>query len=181
VPDVPPLIALPLETPRLVIRPLVLEDAAPLHELFSDPEAMRFLTDQLPGSPEESRRWVQAKIDKDEQEDGLSLWALVERATGRVVGDVGLQWEDIDGRREIDLGCRIIRRYWGHGYGTEASRAVLDAGFAQAGFERITAMTARENAGARRVLEKLGMAYERDVDSHGFRMALYAVSNIPLK
>jgi RimJ/RimL family protein N-acetyltransferase len=150
-------IAFPLETERLVVRPLVLDDAEALHELFSDREAMQFLTANLPSNVDESRRWVQQKIDLHEREDGMSLWAVVERESGHVVGDVGLQWEDVAGVREVDLGCRIIARYGGRGYGTQASRAALRAGFDQLGLRRITAMTAVANAAARRVLEKLGL------------------------
>jgi RimJ/RimL family protein N-acetyltransferase len=165
----------PLETPRLVVRPLVLDDADGLHELFTDRDAMRYLVREVPRDLDESRRWVQAKIDLHERDDGMSLWAVAERATGDVVGDVGLQWEDVEGVREADLGCRIIPRYAGRGYGTEASRAALRAGFEQLGLRRITAMTALENAAARRVLEKLGLRYERELDAYGFRMALYAI------
>ena len=55
-------IRLPLETDRLVIRPLRLEDAEDLHELYSDADGLRFLTNEPAASVEESRRWVQAKI-----------------------------------------------------------------------------------------------------------------------
>ena len=166
------MIRFPLRTPRLLIRPLRQDDAEALHELFSDPEAMRFLAEDLPATVDESRQWVETKIDRQEWE-GLSLWAVVERETGRVVGDAGLQWEEIDGRREVDLGCRIIRRYWSRGYGTEAAEACLRAGFEQLGLERIVAMTDAGNAAARRVLEKLGMTRERGLHAYGREMALY--------
>lgn len=166
------MIRFPLETPRLLIRPLRPDDAEALHELFSDAEAMQFLTEDLPATVEESREWVQAKIDRHEWE-GLSLWAVVERETGRVVGDAGLQWEEIEGQREVDLGCRIIRRYWGRGYATEAAEACLRAGFEQLGLERIVAMTDAGNAAARRVLEKLGMTRDRVVSAYGREMAVY--------
>ncbi len=52
------------------------------------------------------RTWVQSKVDLFERDGGMSLWALVERESGRVIGDAGLQWETIAGERELDLGCR---------------------------------------------------------------------------
>jgi RimJ/RimL family protein N-acetyltransferase len=72
----------------------------------------------------------------------------------------GLQWEEIEGRREIDLGCVVAAHEQQRGYGTEASVAIIRAAFA-AGFERVTAMTLPDNAVALRVLDKLGFA------SHG--------------
>jgi hypothetical protein len=65
-------IELPIETERLVIRPLRLEDAGDLHEAAD---------------------WIQEKIDRFDRDDGMSLWAAVERESGRAVALAGLQWE----------------------------------------------------------------------------------------
>jgi len=127
-------IELPIETERLVIRPLELEDAADL------------------GEPEE---WIREKIDRYERDGGMSLWATVERESGRAVALAGLQWEQIDGRRELELGCVVATDARSRGYATEASEAIVRAAFA-AGCERVTAMTYPDNAPALRSLEKLG-------------------------
>ena len=127
-------IELPIETERLVIRALELGDAADL------------------GQPEE---WIQEKIDRFERDGGMSLWAAVERESGRAVALAGLQWEQIDGRRELDLGCVGATDARSRGYATEASEAIVRAAFA-AGFERVTAMTYPDNAPALRSLQKLG-------------------------
>ena len=127
-------IELPIETERLVIRPLELEDAADL------------------GEPEE---WIREKIDRYERDGGMSLWATVERESGRAVALAGLQWEQIDGRRELDLGCVVATDARSRGFATEASEAIVRAAFA-AGCERVTAMTYPDNAPALRSLEKLG-------------------------
>jgi ribosomal-protein-alanine N-acetyltransferase len=165
-------VQLPIETVRLLIRPLRLEDADDLHELYSDAEAMRFLTPEVPTTIAESRAWVQSKIDLFERDDGFSLWAVVERASDRVVGDAGLQWEEIEGRRELDLGCRIVPRHQRHGYATEASAAILRAAFAD-GVRRVTAQTDVANAPARRVLERLGFRAEGETTWEGRAMAFY--------
>jgi RimJ/RimL family protein N-acetyltransferase len=127
-------IELPIETARLVIRPLELGDAADL------------------GEPED---WIREKIDRYERDGGMSLWAAVERESGRAIGLTGLQWEQIDGQRELDLGCVVATGARSRGYATEASEAIVRAAFA-AGFERVTAMTYPDNAPALRSLEKLG-------------------------
>ena len=168
-----PQVRLPIETERICIRALRIEDAEELHELYSDRDAMRFLTSEVPTTLAESRAWVQTKIDRFEREDGMSLWAVVERGTDAVVGDAGLQWEDYDGR-VVDLGCRLIRRYWGLGYATEASRAVLVAGFRDLGVERICAATHVGNTRARRVLESLGGKPEGQIHAYGMDMTLYS-------
>jgi RimJ/RimL family protein N-acetyltransferase len=146
-------IALPIETERLVIRPLRLEDA-----------------DEM-GQP---RDWIAEKIARFERDGGMSLWAAVEKATGRAAGLAGLQWEEIEGRRELDLGCVIAKDRRRLGYATEASRAVLAAAFA-AGYSRVTAMTAPDNAGARHVLALLGMIELRITTWDGRPYALYVL------
>lgn len=144
-------IELPIETERLLIRPLRIDDAADL------------------GEPSE---WIQEKIDRFERDGGMSLWGAVERESGRTVALAGLQWEQIDGRRELDLGCVVAADVRQRGYGTEASEAVVEAAFA-AGFRRITAMTGPNNAAALRVLQKLEFVPAGETDFEGRRYAFF--------
>ncbi|HEX5175321.1 MAG TPA: GNAT family N-acetyltransferase [Gaiellaceae bacterium] len=148
-------IELPIETKRLVIRPLALEDAADLGE-----------------SPD----WIREKVDRYERDDGMSLWAAVERTAGCAVALTGLQWEQIDGRRELDLGCVVAAHAQGRGYATEASAAIVDAAFAT-GFERITAMTFPDNAAALHVLQKLGFAAAGETTFEGRAYAFFVRSS----
>jgi lincosamide nucleotidyltransferase A/C/D/E len=172
-----PAIRLPIETERLIIRPLRLDDAHDLHELYSDAETMRFLETAVPRTIDESRAWVQSKIALFERDGGMSLWALVERESGRVIGDAGLQWEEIGGARGLDLGCRVVRRLHGRGCATEASAAILRAAFG-AGFIRVTAQTALDNEAARHVLRRIGFRVEGKTEWQGRQMA-FAVCRQP--
>ena len=144
-------IELPIETERLVIRPLRIEDAGDLDE------------------PEE---WIREKIDRFERDGGMTLWAAVDRESGRAVALAGLQWEQIDGRRELDLGCVVAAHAQLRGYGTEASEAIAQAAFA-AGFERVTAMTFPDNAVALHVLEKLDFSREGETTFEDRRYAFF--------
>ena len=102
----------------------------------------------------------------------MSLWAAVERESGRAVALAGLQWEQIDGRRELDLGCVVAADARLRGYATEASEAIVGAAFA-AGCERLTAMTGPDNAAALHVLEKLEFAPQGETDFEGRRYAFF--------
>ena len=144
-------IELPIETERLVIRPLRLADAADL------------------GEPAD---WIQEKIDRFERDGGMSLWAAVERESGRAVALAGLQWEQIDGRRELDLGCVVAADARLRGYATEASEAIVQAAFA-ASFERLTAMTFPDNETALHVLEKLEFAPHGETTFEGLQYAFF--------
>jgi RimJ/RimL family protein N-acetyltransferase len=144
-------IELPIETERLVIRPLVIEDAEDLGE---------------------SEEWIQEKIDRFERDDSMSLWGAVERETGRAVALAGLQWEQIDGRRELDIGCVVAADARLRGYATEASEAIVQAAFA-AGFDRLTAMTGPDNDAALHVLQKLEFVPHGETTFEGRRYALF--------
>jgi RimJ/RimL family protein N-acetyltransferase len=144
-------IELPIETERLVIRPLRIEDAEDLGE---------------------AAEWIQEKVDRFERDGGMSLWAAVERESGRAVALAGLQWEQIEGRRELDLGCVVASDARLRGDATEASEAVLAAAFA-AGFVRVTAMTGPENAAALHVLQKLEFSPEGETTFEGRRYAFF--------
>jgi len=150
-------IELPIETERLVIRPLRLEDAEDLGE---------------------SRDWVREKVDRYERDGGMSLWAAVERESGRAVALAGLQWEQIDGRRELDLGCVVASHMQQRGYGTEASVAILRAAFA-AGYERITAMTGHDNATALHVLHKLEFMPQGKANHEGREYSFFVTETAP--
>jgi [ribosomal protein S5]-alanine N-acetyltransferase len=151
-------IELPIESERLFIRPLELDDAKDLGE---------------------SEEWIQEKIDRFERDGGMSLWAAVERETGRAVALAGLQWEQIDGRRELDLGCVVAAHEQRHGFATEASTAIMAAAFA-AGCERISAMTLPDNRAALHVLEKLEFVPHGETTFEDRRYALF-FKNRPLK
>jgi RimJ/RimL family protein N-acetyltransferase len=144
-------IELPIESERLVIRPLVIEDAVDLRE---------------------DEEWIREKIDRFERDGGMSLWAAVERDSGKAVALAGLQWEQIEGRRELDLGCVVATHEQSRGYGTEASEAVVQAAFA-AGFERITAMTGPDNEAALHLLEKLEFVPHGEANHEGRLYAFF--------
>jgi RimJ/RimL family protein N-acetyltransferase len=144
-------IELPIETQRLVIRPLRPEDATDL---------------------EQSPDWIHEKVERFERDGGMSLWAAVDRESGRAVALAGLQWEQIDGNRELDLGCVVAASARRRGFATEASRGVVDAAFA-AGYKRVTAMTGPDNVPALRILQTLGFAPEGETTFEGRRYAFF--------
>jgi ribosomal-protein-alanine N-acetyltransferase len=165
-----------LRTARLRLRPFT-EGDAPAHlALYQDPEVTR----QLGGGPfagdqiaARSRRAVE-KFVRHWAEKGFGVFAVEELATGRFLGQCGLN--TIDELGEVEVLYALERAAWGRGLATEAARAALAYGFGEAGLHRIVAVTRPEHARSRHVLEKLGMRYERDVDVFGIHAVLYALA-----
>lgn len=156
-PALPSPIRFPIGTPRLLIRPLRLDDAEDLVAAYGGADATQHLTADVPTSVEEARDWIRSKIALFEADRGLSLWAVVLRETGAVIGDVGLQHEDYGWGPELGLSGRGNRACWQHGLATEAALACLTAGFAALPIEVIFAETSPANTAAARLLRGVGM------------------------
>jgi len=116
--------------------------------------------------------WIREKIERFDRDEGMSLWTAVERGSGHAVALVGLQWEQIEGRRELDLGCVVASDARRRGYATEASRAVVEAAFA-AEFERLTAMTGFDNPGALHILGAREFEPQGETTFDGRRYAFF--------
>jgi ribosomal-protein-alanine N-acetyltransferase len=147
----------PIETPRLLIRPFTAEDGdiAAMHALFSDPEVMKYIGGKPLDSIERTRERILRWIGYQEK-FGYTLWAVIEKSSGELIGDCGLFPFENEGP-EVEVGYDLRRDRWGRGYATEAARACLDYGFDKRKLERIVAVTYPEHIASRRVLEKCGM------------------------
>lgn len=149
-------------TDRLVLRRFTEDDADLLIELDSDPEVMHFITGGRTTPPEEIRDDIlPAFLAYYRRGPAYGFWAIESRQTGEFLGWVHLRAQPGDPADEPELGYRLRRSAWGHGYAAEASRAVVDRAFTEFGATRVVANTMAVNTGSRRVMEKVGMQYVR--------------------
>ena len=109
------------------------------------------------------------------RETGYCLWWWCEHAGGELVGYAGLNRDEVEGEPAVEIGWSITPSRWGRGYASEAAAASLAWGFTQAGLEEIVAFALPENSRSIRVMEKLGMSFEREIDRRGLRHVLYAI------
>ena len=149
-----------LKTARMTLRRFTVADEGNLVSLNSDPEVMRYITGGQATSREEVREEIipfhLATYDKY---PGFGTWAADDIGTGQFLGWLHLRPRRSDG--VIDLGYRLRRCTWGHGYATEGSRALIDKGFTEHGIDRVAATTMTVNFASRRVMEKCGLTYIR--------------------
>jgi ribosomal-protein-alanine N-acetyltransferase len=143
-----------IETPRLLLRSWSYTDLPAAAEVYGDPEVMRFIGAGAPLSLEAMAAMID-RWSRHEAAHGFTLWALVERATGELLGDCGLI--HLDGGPEIEVGYRLRRDRWGLGYATEAARACVAHGFEALGLDRVCGVTHPANVASQRVLQKCGM------------------------
>lgn len=148
----------PLETKRLLLRPLTGDDLEFVFRHFSDPEVNRYLLDDDPVTTREQARAI---IDFYLPPAGkpFNRWVIARKPDGRPIGTCGYhQWQRRHRRAEI--GYDLEKASWRQGYATEALRAVLRHGFERMDLNRVEAMVHPENTASVRVLERLGFRKE---------------------
>jgi ribosomal-protein-alanine N-acetyltransferase len=149
-------VELPLRTPRLELRPFTDADLPAAHRIYSDPEVMRYVGHGAVRSDHETRGML-AAYAAHQAAHGYSFWAVVEHASGALIGDAGLFLSQSIGP-EIEVGYTLARSAWGQGYATEAAGACLDAAFGPLGIEAVIALVVPDNARSLHVVARLGMA-----------------------
>jgi RimJ/RimL family protein N-acetyltransferase len=147
-----------LRGPRVLLRQWEERDRPSFAELNADPVAMEFFPSTL------TREQSDAMVDRLRaviDEKGWGFWCL--EIDGHCAGFTGLNVPTFDApfMPAVEIGWRMLPRYWGHGYATEAARLALDYGFGVLSASEIVAFTAPGNRRSRAVMERLGM--RRDV------------------
>ena len=143
-----------LTTDRLTLRRFTVQDLDLLDRLYSDPEVMRYVGGTKTRAQTEALLKTRV-LDYYAQFPGLGMWATLERATGACIGTHLLN--HIQGETYIQVGYVLFAQYWGRGYATEMSVAILRYGFTDLELSEIFAITDRPNLASQRVLLKAGL------------------------
>ncbi|MGC9669978.1 GNAT family N-acetyltransferase [Planosporangium sp. 12N6] len=168
-----------LETARLVLRRWRPDDAPAMAEINGDPEVMRWIGDGSTSDLARTEAGI-AACERHWDEHGFGLFAVEVRDTGELAGFTGLATPDFlpEIMPAVEIGWRLGRRYWGHGYATEAAGAALRFAFAGRGLDRIVSVHQVGNTASERVMHKLGMRLDREAvqPSCGRPVRVYAIS-----
>lgn len=165
-----------LETPRLVLRSFTEDDLPALHQVFGDPEVMRWVPSGVSQDLEHSRARL-AKIIQHEQDNGFSLWALLEKETGELVGDAGLWLVEGEGP-DVELAYHLLPSRWGRGYVSEAAAECVRFGLHDLGLDEVIAISDPGHFVSRRVMEKIGMSFTGLEHRYDRKMAVYSISRL---
>lgn len=149
-----------LETARLRLRHLTTADSAFILELVTDPDWLRFIGDRGVRTAEDARAYIENGPMKLYERLGFGLY-LVALEDGTPLGMCGLIKRD--SLEDVDIGFALLPAFRGRGYAHEAACAVRDYAFEVLGLERIVAITSPDNDASARLLERLGLAYERTI------------------
>lgn len=148
-----------LQTERLNLREFTLADAGFILELLNQPSFIRFIGDRGVRTVADAEQYLAQGPLKSYEQNGFGLWYVEQKETQAFVGMCGLikrpELED------VDLGYALMPEFWAQGYATEACSAVLGHAHQQLKIKRLVAIVAPENAASIRVLEKIGLTFER--------------------
>jgi ribosomal-protein-alanine N-acetyltransferase len=147
-----------LETNRLILRKIDLDDASDLFEYAQEPEITRYVTWQPHKTIEDSKEFLKTVIQK--YKDGkVSIWGIVYKGDKKLIGTCGyLWWFPAHSRAEIAYA--LSRSYWNKGLMTEVVREVIRFGFVEMKLNRVEARCVVGNIASEKVLKKAGMQFE---------------------
>jgi ribosomal-protein-alanine N-acetyltransferase len=131
-----------LQTERLGLRAYTATDEAELFDVFADPYARRFYPEMADRA--NAGAWIQRNL-RHYDEFGFGLRAMELNPVGQFIGDCGLTYQDVEDRRELEIGYHVMERERGKGYATEAARACLDFGFTRTSCESICSIVRPSN------------------------------------
>lgn len=186
-----------LETERLILRALSMDDLDALAAIYDDPVVRRFFPEGTL-TYEETREELAWIIDVYYARYGFGLWATILKETGAFIGRCGLlpwkivrepdgrpgldgadEFPDADAQIEVEVAYLLARSTWGQGLGTEAARSIVAHAFEDLHLSRLICLFEPENNASRKVAEHVGFTYENDVMMDGALLPVYSVSAPP--
>ncbi|MCM3707007.1 MULTISPECIES: GNAT family N-acetyltransferase [Cytobacillus] len=156
-----------LETSRLILRSLTLDDAPRVEEYASDYDVAKTTLNIPHPYPEGGAREFITGILETERNGKIAIFAITRKEDNGLIGLINITGANPNRRAEI--GYWIGKPYWGKGYGTEACRAVVKYGFEELNHNRIYALAFTDNPGSWRIMEKSGMKHEGVLRQHAVR------------
>src|SRR5210317_1102523 len=136
-----------IETERLLLKEITLDYKEEMFQLHSNPEVQKYTGEPVVESIEEMEQAIRSR-QNNYKNYGYGRWATFTKNGNHFIGWAGLSYlHEFD---EIDLGYRFLPEYWGMGYATEASHAILKYGFDNLELNRIIAIAMKENKASMR-------------------------------
>jgi ribosomal-protein-alanine N-acetyltransferase len=160
-------------TDRLVAERLREEHLGEIQEMHRDPRVMATLGGLR--SDEETACYLRDNLDHWERH-GYGIWVFRDRAEGLFVGRAGLRNTHLGGNDEVELAYALVAEYWNRGLATEMAGAILELAFERLELTDVVCFTLPTNRASRRVMEKAGFGYERDVVHAGLPHVLYRIT-----
>ena len=151
-----------IETKRLLLRRLVIDDLDDLFALYRDPEIRKYFPEGTLNY-EETKEELEWFLNGHPRHPELGLWATILKETGQFVGRCGLLPWTIDGQDEVEVAYLIAKDHWRKGLGSEAAQGILQYGFEKLGLSRLICLIDKDNEASIKVATGIGMTFEKEI------------------
>ena len=168
-----------METERLIFREFTFEDAAFILELVNEPSFIKNIGDRGVHSLEDAEHYIKTGPTASYAKNGFGLYLVQLKESDASIGMCGLiKRPTLD---DVDIGYAFLPKFWSKGYAVEAALAVREQA-RSLGLKRLVAITNPDNKGSIRVLERIGMTYEKMVrlSADDIELKLFAVDLVNL-
>lgn len=168
-----------IETERLLLRELLLSDAAGMFELDSNPNVHLFLGNKPVKNIEESILQIK-NIQQQYHDFRTGRWAVILKETNEFLGWSGIKYitDKINHHKDFyEIGYRFIEKNWGKGYATEAGKAFVDYAFNEMKVDCLYAYADEGNKNSRKILEKIGLSYVNTFEYENETEVWYELKN----
>ena len=160
-----------VETNRLILREFNINDAENFYRLNLNPNVIQYTGNSAFKNIEEAQFFLENY--KDYLENGFGRWAVIEKSTQLFLGWCGLKYDTFS--NETDIGFRFFEEYWNNGFASESAKACLDYGFEKINLKTIIGRAMAENIASIKVLEKIGLQFEKEFDFNGNKGVIYKI------
>lgn len=160
-----------IETPRLYMRKFTIDDLDAVFEFSSDNEVTKLTGEHCITSKEQAKKIITDIWLTEYDKYGYGRYALVHKADNKVIGFCGFKFmpsgEFGVEQSAPDIGYRMLKQYWGQGFGFEAAKAAMDYGINDLKLSNIFADAMVENIASNKILEKIGLKFDRQIEHEG--------------
>jgi RimJ/RimL family protein N-acetyltransferase len=148
-----------LETERLILRHVVADDAEFILDVLNQPSFIQYIGDRGVRTAEQAKEYIESRFTKSYQDNGFGMFMVELKEDNTPLGISGLVKRD--SLPDADIGFAFLPQYWSKGYAFESAAAVLEYGRDTLGLKRVLAITSIDNESSGRLLEKIGLRFER--------------------
>ena len=162
------------ESERLVYRKFTLSDKDSLYQLNLNPEVIKYTGDNAFNSIVEAENFIK-NYDHYSKYD-FGRWAVLLKDSKEFIGWCGLKYS-VE-KNEVDIGFRFFENQWNKGFATEAALRCIEIGFQQYKLTKIVGRAMKRNYASVKVLEKIGLKFEKEFDFDGNEGVIYSISQV---
>lgn len=165
-----------LETDRVILRRLRMDDLNDLAALYADPDVRRYFPEGTLSRDETARELAWFAGGGDPEHPQLGLWATIDKESNSFIGRCGIIPWTIDGQVEAEVAYLLAPAHWRRGLGTEICKALVAYGFGTLKLPRLVAFIDPQNVASVGTAMKAGLRFERNLVLEGSPCAVYAIA-----